>query len=221
MEKRVLFGNLEVREKGDTSKEMIVSGYATSFDTEYELGHTDNYRVLEVMAKNAFDETDMSDTIFQYNHEGRVLARVSNNTLTLSVDEHGLKVTADLSGTQEGRSLYEDIKGGYVTKMSIGFTVKSHEEKMVEDKDAEYRYTYVDTITGVERLFDVSAVSIPANEDTEISARSKERIENEIAEIEKREKADADAKEKADADAQEKVKSERERLALAIELSMK
>ena len=65
----------------------------------------------------------MSDVIMQFDHQGRVFARKSNDTLQLEVDDHGLKVTADLGGTEIGRQLYEEIKGGYVTKMSFGFTV--------------------------------------------------------------------------------------------------
>ena len=149
----------------------IVEGYATRFNTPYQLYAWDGYEVNEQIDAHAFDDCDMPDTIMQYDHQGRVFARVSNKTLQLEVDQIGLKVTADLGGTEEGRKLYEEIKGGYTTKMSFGFVVKTDERK--SEYDHEYNKTVVlRTITAISKLYDVSAVSIPANDATEISARS-------------------------------------------------
>lgn len=149
----------------------IVEGYATRFNTPYQLYAWDGYEVNEQIDAHAFDDCDMTDTIMQYDHQGRVFARVSNKTLQLEVDQIGLKVTADLGGTEEGRKLYEEIKGGYTTKMSFGFVVKTDERK--SEYDHEYNKTVVlRTITAISKLYDVSAVSIPANDVTEISARS-------------------------------------------------
>ena len=166
--------SFEVREAGDD--QMIAEGYATTFNDPYELTWWDNwegYRVhfMEQIAPEAFDDTDMDDTIMQYNHEGRVFARVSNQTLQLRVDSHGLRVTADLGGTEIGRQLYEEIRGGYTNRMSFGFTVTK--ETRTEERDEENKEIVIlRTITGISRLWDVSAVSIPANDGTEISARS-------------------------------------------------
>ena len=99
-----------------------------------------------------------------------MFARISNNTLRLEEDEHGLKVTAYLGGTERGRQLFEEIAGGYTTKMSFGFTVAG--EKKERSKDAEGHVTILRTITRVGKLFDVSAVSLPANDATEISSRT-------------------------------------------------
>ena len=152
-------------------EQMIVEGYATRFNTPYQLYAWDGYEVNEQIDAHAFDDCDMTDTIMQYDHQGRVFARVSNKTLQLEVDKIGLKVTADLGGTEEGRKLYEEIKGGYTTKMSFGFVVKTDERK--SEYDHEYNKTVVlRTITAISKLYDVSAVSIPANDATEISARS-------------------------------------------------
>ena len=126
--------------------------------------------VNEQVDPAAFAETDMSDTIMQYDHAGRVFARVKNGTLRLESDEHGLKVTADLGGTEIGRQLFEEIDGGYTNKMSFGFTVTG--EKKERSKDADGNTVILRTITKVGRLFDVSAVSLPANDATEISSRS-------------------------------------------------
>lgn len=155
----------------NNDQSMIVVGYATRFNTPYLLYAFDGYEVNEQIDAHAFDDCDMSDTIMQYDHQGRVFARVSNETLQLEVDQIGLKVTADLGGTDEGRKLYQEIKGGYTTKMSFGFTVKTDERK--SEFDHEYNTTRVlRTITAIDKLYDVSAVSIPANDATEISARS-------------------------------------------------
>lgn len=168
--------NFEVRANDDSSDEKIAEGYATTFNEPYELMQWDDwngYRVhfVEVIDPDAFKETDMSDVIMQYNHEGRVFARTSNNTLLLNTDDHGLFIRANLGGTEIGRGLYEEIKGGYTNRMSFGFTVSK--DSRTEERDDENKVrTIIRTITGVKKLWDVSAVSIPANDGTEISARS-------------------------------------------------
>lgn len=169
---------LEVREKPDGSR--IVEGYATTFDQEYTLWSMSDYEVRESIAADAFNEADMADVIMQYDHEGRVFARKSNGTLAVTPDAHGLHIRADLGGTELGRQLFEEIKGGYTTKMSFGFTVKSQTrtDEIVENKTIVHR-----KITGIKKLYDVSAVSLPANDATEISARN--FGEGVIAEIEK------------------------------------
>ena len=150
-------------------EEMVVEGYATTFDEPYTLYEDDEIRVMEQVDAHAFDDTDMADVIMQYDHEGRVFARIANGTLELTPDEHGLHVRADLGGTEIGRQLYEEIKGGYTSKMSFGFTVAADEELR---KDEDGKTTYLRTITSIRKLYDVSAVSLPANNATEISARA-------------------------------------------------
>lgn len=164
---------LEVRENG---QDFVVEGYASTFNQPYVLYHIENDKVVEEQVDaRAFDNADMSDVIFQYDHEGRVFARLSNDTLKLSTDEHGLFVSAYLGGTQEGRNLYEEIKGGYTNKMSFGFTVK-------DDEITETKKGYLRTLRSISKVYDVSAVSLPANDYTEISARS--HCDGAIAEIE-------------------------------------
>lgn len=166
---------LEVRET-EEENDYTVTGYATTFDEPYTLYSIGDGRVVkEQVSRNAFDNTDRQDTILQYDHEGRVFARVSNETLKLTVDDHGLFVEAYLGGTEIGRNLYEEIKGGYTNKMSFGFTV-------TDDDLAEADYGYLRTIKAIGKLYDVSAVSIPANDYTEISARN--HIDGAIDEIE-------------------------------------
>ena len=160
---------LEVREADDGKK--IVEGYATTFDQEYELWGNERYRVLESIGRNAFDKADMRDVIMQYDHEGRVFARLSNGTLELKADDHGLKIRADLGGTEIGRQLYEEIRGGYTTRMSFGFSV-GKEERTEERDEVKDTVTVHRKITQIKKLYDVSAVSLPANDATEISARN-------------------------------------------------
>jgi HK97 family phage prohead protease len=111
----------------------------------------------------------MRDVIFQYDHEGRVFARTSNDTLKLTADAHGLEVNAYLGGTEIGRNLYEEIKGGYTSKMSFGFHVNADD---IQEEELDGKTIYTRTIKGIDKLYDVSAVSLPANDGTEISARS-------------------------------------------------
>ena len=126
---------------------------------------------MEQVDARAFDDTDMSDVIMQYDHEGRVFARTGNGTLELDVDNHGLHIRADLGGTEIGRQLYEEIRGGYTDKMSFGFSVDEDERLIQEDRESG-TITILRTIKRIGKLYDFSAVSLPANNATEISARS-------------------------------------------------
>ena len=177
--RRLDLSGIECREENG---EKIVDGYAAVFNEEYTLYSYAGYEVRESFDPASFDETDLSDVIMQYDHEGRVFARGSNGTLTVKPDQHGLRIRANLGGTEIGSQLYEEIKGGYTTKMSIGFTVKTQERTEERDEDAGRTIVHR-KITGVKKLYDVSAVSLPANDATEISARN--FGEGVIAEIEK------------------------------------
>ncbi len=145
-----------------------VEGYCTTYNEQYELYSFDGVTVIESVAPEAFKNCDMSDVIMQYDHEGHVYARLSNNTLALEDDTHGLKVSALLGGTTIGRQLWEEIDGGYTSKMSFGFTIDK-KERVIEEHD-DGTATVYETITAVKKLYDVSAVSLPANPGTEIEA---------------------------------------------------
>ena len=188
--RRLELSGIEFREEGD---QKIVDGYSTVFNEEYTLYSYAGYEVRESFDPASFDETDLSDVIMQYDHEGRVFARGSNGTLTVKPDQHGLRIRADLGGTEIGRQLFDEIKGGYTTKMSIGFTVKTQERTEERDEDAGKTVVHR-KITGVKKLYDVSAVSLPANDATEISARN--FGEGVIAEIEKERLASLERKRK-------------------------
>ena len=139
-----------------------VEGYAARFEP-YVLYELDDQPIYERFERGCFDGCDMSDVIFQLNHQGTVMARQSNGSLIVEVDENGLFTAADLGRTEAARRLYEEISTGMITKMSWGFIVGDY----YYDRD-----TRTIVHTKVKKIFDVSAVSIPANQNTEINARS-------------------------------------------------
>ena len=143
--------------------EYYVEGYATTFDVPYLLYEYDGIKYYEKIDRNALVGADMSDVIMQYNHDGKVLARLSNGTLGLDPDSKGLFTFADLSKSRAAKDLYEEIDAKLINKMSWAFTVA---------EDAYDRDTHTRTILKIKKVYDVSAVSIPANADTDISARS-------------------------------------------------
>ena len=166
---------IEVREvqNPDGEERKLVSGYASTFEEPYMLFDWDGWQYWEVVDRGAFDETDMSDVIMQYDHRGRVFARTRNNTLEVNPDDEGLFIEADLGGTEIGRELYEEIRGGYTDRMSFGFTVSGEMEEREKDESGITKITR--HITKVGKLYDVSAVSIPANDGTSIGADAVQR----------------------------------------------
>ena len=160
-------GNETPRPNNRFNSECYVEGYATTFDDPYTLFEDyDGWKYVEIIDRHALDECDMSDVIFQYDHEGRVYARNTNNTLYLEPNDHGLFIAADLSKTSLARQMHEDISVGNVTRMSWAFIPS--EEVYTEDMENK---VFTTRITRVKKMFDVSAVSMPADPNTEISAR--------------------------------------------------
>ncbi len=167
--------DFEVRSVQDEQggEELVVEGYAAVFDSPTVLFEYEGIEYKEQICTGAFDGCQMSDVIFNYNHEGKVLARTRNKTLELNIDEKGLKIRARLDGTDEGRKLYEEIKGGYVDRMSFAFRTQ---EESFDKANNQWN------VRKVKRLYDVSAVSIPAYDDTVISARKSFILEAEAQE---------------------------------------
>lgn len=153
---------VETTGEGAAQQELYVEGYAVRFDSPTVLFEYSGTEYKEQIDRHAFDGALMEDVIFNYNHGGKVLARTRNDTLWLTVDDTGVFVRARLDGTEEGRRLYEEIAGGYIDRMSFAFTVRE------EGYDESERLW---TIYKVKRLYDVSAVDIPAYDDTSIAAR--------------------------------------------------
>lgn len=155
----------------ENAEKMIVEGYAIVFDEPTDLGY------IEIIDRNALDECDMSDVCMKYNHEDStlIMARTRNKSLQLSVDDHGLKIYAELIDTQSNRDIYKSIRAGLLDKMSFAFIVEEA-EWTINEGDAE---PDVRRITKISKLFDVSVVDVPAYSQTEIYARSKEAVEKE------------------------------------------
>lgn len=146
-----------------------VEGYASTFNDPYLLYKDGSTERWEVIDPDAFRDCDMSDVIFQFDHSGRVYARQSNETLVVEPQLHGLFMAADLGSTTGSRGMYEDIDAGLITRMSWAFMPDWDEIEYIYDED-EDKLTSI--IHKVERIYDVSAVSLPADPNTEISARS-------------------------------------------------
>lgn len=177
-EMRIAARDAETLEEG----RKVVEGYATTFDQPYKLAEFDDVEIWEVVDRSAFDGCDMGDVIMQYDHEGRVFARTRNKTLTAEPDDNGLFITADLGGTEIGRALYEEIAGGYTDRMSFGFTVARDKREEVTTDEGRTKLTR--TILEVGKLYDVSAVSLPANPKTSLySARTQDWIDGEIEKV--------------------------------------
>lgn len=172
--------HIEVRQCGqDEEKDYKVRGYASTFDPYVMFVDEDGTEYKEQIDARAFDEADMSDIIFLYNHEGMVFARKKNGTLEVGTDEHGLWTEADLSKTSQSRELYEAIESGLVDQMSFAFTVESDEYD---------RKSHTRIIHRIGKVFDVSAVSIPANPGTDIATVSARDYFNGVIEAEKAER---------------------------------
>lgn len=154
-------------------EEMYVEGYAVTFNEPTVLWEYDGIQYREQIDAQAFADADMSDVIFNYNHGGKVVARTRNQTLALTIDNRGLYVRARLDGTEEGRNLYQEIRGGYIDRMSFSWVT-------AENGSNYDPQTHMRTVTKVKKLYDVSAVDIPAYDTTSISARSLLAAEEEI-----------------------------------------
>ena len=163
----------ETRAAGEgEEKSYIVEGYASTFEP-YVLWEEEGIQYMEQIDPRAFDETDMSDVIFCKDHQGTVFARTKNGTVDLSVDEHGLKSVVDLSKTTSAREMFEEIETEMYTQMSFAFVV---------EEDSYNRDTHTRTILKIRKLYDVSAVSFPANPGTDISVATRTRLDGFIEE---------------------------------------
>lgn len=159
---------LPTAENKRLQSDFYVEGFATTFNKPYVLYEFDGVKYMEEIDRHALDTADISDVIMQYDHSGKVFARNKMGggkppTLIAEPQESGFFIAADLSLTEASKRMYEDITAGLIYQMSWAFTVA----------DESYdRDTHTRRILRVKKVYDVSAVSIPANADTEISARS-------------------------------------------------
>ena len=171
----------EVRKDG-AEPSFLVEGYASTFEP-YKLIEIDGEDYNERIEPTAFDEADMTDVVYRIDHDGRVFARSSAGTIKLDIDERGLHHITDLSKTSASREHFEDIEAGNYPQMSFAFTVGA------DHYDAETRTRIIDRI---DKVFDISAVSFPANPTTEIHVRD---YFNGVIEMEKAERLEREKRE--------------------------
>ena len=193
----------EIRQDGDQPS-FLVEGYASTFEP-YKLLEIDGEGYYERIMPDAFDNADMSDVVYRIDHEGKVYARSSNGTVSLRPDEHGLFQQTDLSRTKAGREHFEEVAAGNYPQMSFAFTVAE------DHYDADTRTRIIDRVG---KVFDISAVSFPANPGTELHVRD---YFNGAIEAEKA----AEAERLAAEEAERRDSERREELKKKIEEAMK
>ena len=169
--------DIKIVKRDEAEQGYFVEGYASTFEP-YVLFTDGDTQYSEVIDRHAFDETDMSDVVFRIDHEGAVYARTSNGLIELSVDDKGLFNRINLGATERAKDVYRDIEVGNYPKMSFAFTVK---------EDSYDRETHTRKILKVAKLFDVSAVSFPANPTTSIDVSTRDYF-NGVIEMEKTER---------------------------------
>ena len=171
-----VMGGKENRAEQLIDTDFYVEGFATTFNDPYLLWEDGGYKFFEQVDRNAFDNADMTDVIFQHNHEGKCFARTKMRagtapTLILEPQESGLFIAADLGMIAEGREEYRAITGGLVYQMSFAFTVA--EDEIIELGDGEY----LRTIKAIKKVYDVSSVDMPANPNTSIDTQTRAAFE--------------------------------------------
>ena len=168
MEKRQLRSiptKFETREDGENP---TIEGYFAVFNSNYEIAPG----MSESIAPGAFSRTLSNDVRALINHDTTlVLGRTKANTLELREDSHGLWGKISINpNDRDAMNLYERVKRGDVDQCSFGFDLKEQDTEIRDDGAVHWTIKDLD-------LFEVSCCTFPAYEQTNISARSKERDE--------------------------------------------
>lgn len=166
--------NFEVRAE-ETEMGNIITGRPIVYNSRTDLGWFD-----EIIEPGALNNTDLTDVRFLVNHDtskiplARSRRNNGNSTMQLTVDNDGLgiRVTLDTENNSEARSLYSAVQRGDISGMSFMFGIRDEEW---ENLDSDHPTRHIKDISTV---VEVSAVTFPAYESTEINARSKETLEN-------------------------------------------
>jgi hypothetical protein len=158
----------------ETDDKMILEGYAIVYDEPTLIGD-ESYGFIESISRSAITDAAIKDVPMKYNHMDSflIIARTKNGSLTLTSDDVGLKVRAELLDTQSNQDIFKMVKSGLLDKMSFAFVVS--EQEWNRDGDIPKR-----TIKKIERLYDVSIVDTPAYDKTSIYARSLEAMDLEL-----------------------------------------
>jgi HK97 family phage prohead protease len=181
---KVTVPDVEERAEMDAEQPMIVEGYAVIYDQPqtYQFGE-ETY--TETIKRGALDGADMRRTVMRYNHDDSVfaLARTKNGSLQMVSDDYGLKIRAELIDTQSNRDVYKMIRSGLIDEMSFAFTVAKGGDTWTYSDDYK---TVTRDITGIDVVYDVSAVDTGFYENTSIYARAFDGVDALKEEAEKR-----------------------------------
>lgn len=168
IERRMLGEFSALGEEPKLQSDYYLEGYATTYGQPYEL-FTDSETGItyyEMIRPDALQGAEMRDVVLLYDHDSRVMARTTNGTLLLfPADLKGLGVAADMSKSDFAQQIHADTKEGLITGMSWSFSVAPGGEYY----DPE---THTRIITKIRRVYDVSLVSLPQNDQTSVEARS-------------------------------------------------
>ena len=192
--------NIETRasEDGGDYAAQFVEGYASTFE-EYTLWEYQGANSREVykekISPDAFQDADLSDVVFLRDHTGQVLARTKNGLVKLSVDDTGLFTSTDLSKTEAARAMFEDIRIENYTQMSFAFRVAADE--WTEER-TDGVVTFHRNITKIAKVYDISAVSFPANPTTDISPATRAAFDGAIERL-RAERLEAEARQQEQA----------------------
>lgn len=164
----------EVRAE-ETENGSIITGRPIVYNSRTDLGFFD-----EIIESGALDNTDLTDVRFLVNHDiskiplARSRRNNGNSTMHLTVDAlgMGIRVTLDTENNSEARALYSAVQRGDITGMSFMFGIRGEKWDDLESDHPTRRITDISTVV------EVSAVTFPAYDATEINARSKNALDN-------------------------------------------
>lgn len=165
--------NCEVRAEKDESEGAVIVGRPIVYDSKTDLGYFE-----EVIEKGALANTDLSDVRFLVNHDtsklplARFKKGEKNSTMSLNIDDKGMtiRVSLDIENNTEARNLYSAVQRRDISGMSFMFGVDAEEWENLESDYPTRR------ITSISNVAEVSAVTFPAYESTEINTRNKETL---------------------------------------------
>jgi HK97 family phage prohead protease len=173
--------NFDVRAE-ENEQGRIITGRPIVYNSRTNLGEFD-----EIIESGALMSTDLTDVRFLVNHDlskiplARSRRNNGNSTMQLTVDNMGMniRVTLDTENNSEARALYSAVQRGDISGMSFMFGVNDEEWENLESEHPTRH------IRGISTVVEVSAVTFPAYDSTEINARSKEALDNARSSLEK------------------------------------